>query len=613
MKKIIISIIIGILLINSIAIIAIPNPIDNKKILIENLIISKPLISNIGAFASIQIDEADSFLYEPGKPMLPVITKTYQFPLGTKIININIFYRGDEIKLTRKIYPSPPPIIISKDINLNPLNLFFEKSVYDNSDLYPSKLYSISKGAGLNNEEHVLFLNIRINPQYSPQKNILMFPKDVDIKIEYILPEKSIIKSDDYDMIIISPEIFSSEIQPLINHKNNIGIKTFLKTTEDIYEEFSGFDNTEQIKYFIKDAVENLGVSYVLFVGDVNLLPIRKTSIRMDLPIDDAITDLYYADIYDSNGNFSSWDSNGNGIFGEFKLDNYMPPGDIIDLYPDIMTGRIPCSNNDQLSLIIDKIITYETETYGEPWFNRLILMAGDTFPYDDKNEGEMVTNIIANQMEQFGYIPEKLFTSLDTFKPRIINEKITEGAGFVSYSGHGYEQGFGTSPPRRDKRIEYFSPYLIGMKNNNKLPIIFLDACSTTKLDFTIHDLKEWYPTPFVMLLSFLNNIPYDSDSLYPCFSWELLKKQNGGSIATMGSTRVAFLGMSMEGEVVGGIAFLNIKFFEAYDTGSTIGPLFNSAINSYINSAGWREPITPQEFILLGDPSLKIGGYLN
>jgi hypothetical protein len=331
----------------------------------------------------------------------------------------------------------------------------------------------------------------------------------------------------------------------------------------------------------------------------------------MDLPINDAITDLYYSDIYDSDGNFSSWDSNENGVFGEFKLENYMPPGDIIDLYPDIMTGRIPCSSTDQLSTIINKIITYETETFGETWFNNIILMAGDTFPYDNQNEGEIVTNLIASKMEEFGYISKKLFTSLNNFKPRIINEKITDGAGFVSYSGHGYEQGFGTSPPLGDKRIEYFSPYLIGMKNNQKLPIIFLDACSTTKLDFSINDLHEWYPSFFVVLLSFLNNIPYDLDNLYPCFSWELLKKENGGSIATIGSTRVAFLGMSRQGEVVGGIAFLNIKFFEAYEHGTTIGPLFNSAINSYISSAGWREPITPQETILLGDPSLKIGGY--
>jgi len=612
MKKIIITIIIGVLLFNSLAIIAMPKSIENKKIITENIIISKPLIRDKENYLSIHIDEADSFFYEPGKPMIPVIIKTYQFPLGTKITNVNVFHEKHEILLPKKINPAPAPSILSNDINKKSLDLFYEKNIYESSDLYPPKFFYITRGAGLDNEEHVLFLNIRINPQYSPQKDILIIPQNVVIQIEYILPEKSIIKSDDYDMIIISPEIFSSEIQLLINHKNNVGIQTFLKTTEQIYQEFPGSDMPEQIKYFIKAALENLGISYVLFIGDVNLLPIRKTSIRMDLPIDDAITDLYYADIFNSNGNFSSWDSNGNGVFGEFKLENFMPPGDIIDLYPDIMTGRIPCSNNDQLSIIIDKIITYETETYGESWFNRLILMGGDTFPYDNKNEGEIVTNIIASEMEEFGYIPKKLFTSLDTFRPRIINEEITEGAGFVSYSGHGYEQGFGTSPPQNDRRIEYFSPYLIGMNNKDRLPIIFLDACSTTKLDFTIHDLKEWYPTPFVMLLSILYDIPYDSDSLYPCFSWELLKKQNGGSIATMGSTRVAFLGMSMDGEVVGGIAFLNIKFFEAYNDGNTLGPLFNSAINSYINSAGWREPITPQEFILLGDPSLKIGGYL-
>jgi hypothetical protein len=611
MKKIIIIIFIGLLLFNSLTLVVTPNKIDDKKIFHDTILISKPIINDIGEFVSIKGENYNSLIYEPGNPSLPIITKTYYFPLGTNILNIDIFSEKYELFLEKKILPSPNPIINSNEINFKSLNLNFNKNVYESSDFYPSEKFLISKGAGLNNEENVLILNIKINSQYSPKNNILICPKNVSIEIEYTLPQKSIIKSNDFDMVIVTPERFSSDLQSLIDHKNNIGIKTFLKTTEKIYEEYFGIDEPEKIKYFIKDSAENLGISYVLFIGDVNYFPIRKTSIKMDLPIDDAITDLYYSDIYDADGNFCSWDSNGNGIFGEFKPENYMPSGDIIDMYPDIMTGRIPCSNSDQLSIIINKIITYETETYNAPWFNKLILMAGDTFPYDDKNEGEIVTNIIADYMEKFGYITEKLFTSLDTFKPRIINEKISDGAGFVSYSGHGYEQGFGTSPPQRDKRIEYYSPYLIGMENNNKLPIIFLDACSTTKLDFSINDLKEWYPLPFVILLSYLNDIQYNPNNLYPCFSWELLKKHNGGSIATMGSTRVAFLGMSNEGEVVGGIAFLNIKFFEAYEPGINLGILFNSAVNSYINNAGWREPITPQEFILLGDPSLKIGGY--
>ena len=34
-------------------------------------------------------------------------------------------------------------------------------------------------------------------------------------------------------------------------------------------------------------------------------------------------------------------------------------------------------------------------------------------------------------------------------------------------------------------------------------------------------------------------------------------------------------------------------------------------SSQNDYLNNALWKEPLTVEEYILLGDPSLKIGGY--
>ena len=166
MKKIIITIIIGVLLFNSLAIIAMPKSIENKKIITENIIISKPLIRDKENYLSIHIDEADSFFYEPGKPMIPVIIKTYQFPLGTKITNVNVFHEKHEILLPKKINPAPAPSILSNDINKKSLDLFYEKNIYESSDLYPPKIFYITRGAGLDNEEHVLFLNIRINPQY---------------------------------------------------------------------------------------------------------------------------------------------------------------------------------------------------------------------------------------------------------------------------------------------------------------------------------------------------------------------------------------------------------------------------------------------------------------
>jgi len=91
-------------------------------------------------------------------------------------------------------------------------------------------------------------------------------------------PSKSSV-IDEYDMVVIAPDIFSDKILPLINHKNSVGILTFLKTIEDIYGEYPGRDNAEQIKYFIKDAIENYNIQFVLLIGGIDFIPARYTHI----------------------------------------------------------------------------------------------------------------------------------------------------------------------------------------------------------------------------------------------------------------------------------------------------------------------------------------------
>ena len=50
---------------------------------------------------------------------------------------------------------------------------------------------------------------------------------------------------DEYDMVIIAPNEFSSQIQSLIDHKDSHKDPTILKTTEEIYQEFEGRDKPE--------------------------------------------------------------------------------------------------------------------------------------------------------------------------------------------------------------------------------------------------------------------------------------------------------------------------------------------------------------------------------
>ena len=169
-----------------------------------------------------------------------------------------------------------------------------------------------------------------------------------------------------------------------------------------------------------------------------------------------------------------------------------------------------------------------------------------------------------------------------------IINQEITKGSGFISYSGHGFEYGFGTSPPNSDQKIMYYSPYLLGLMNNGKYPIIFFDACLTASLDYNFYGIK------------------------LPCFAWSIIKKPSSGAIASIGATRVAF-GGNIGNPFFAGAAKMNKEFFEAYDEGIILSDMFTTAQTKYINDLWpiWKDCMTIEQFIIIGDPSLKVGGY--
>src|SRR6056297_1526019 len=124
-------------------------------------------------------------------------------------------------------------------------------------------------------------------------------------EVQSLLEEK-----ENYDLVIITGVQFIDEFQVLAVHKNTVGKETLIKSTDEIYNEYAGVDAAEQIKYFIKDAKETYGISYVLLAGDESIIPIRKSN--LDDGVEESFpSDLYYADIFNETGGFSSWDSNG--------------------------------------------------------------------------------------------------------------------------------------------------------------------------------------------------------------------------------------------------------------------------------------------------------------
>jgi hypothetical protein len=513
------------------------------------------------------------------------------------------------MNLEKHVRPVPSKQKIGDQII--PIEAQLDAEVYDSNTLYPNTWFHITTGAGLNSQnEHVLFVSCHITPvRYLPNKNLLLYSSHFTVEITYEKASPSTAPSDVYSLVIISPSEFSEQLQPLVDHKNAYDLSTILITLDEIYSSFSGRDNAERIKYFIQHAVEDWDTQYVLLVGDMKKLPIRVTFASWWER--DLLCDLYYADIYDATGDFCSWDSNGNNRFGEIDQDSNDLDG--VDLFADVHVGRLACADETEVDTVVNKIILYEEETYNQIWFKRIVLAGGDTFPVSHGAppfvyEGE-ITNVKVGQM-----LPEfdqtYLWTSKHNLHPASFNRAINKGAGFVSYAGHGFEHGWGTYRPNAltKRTIMYYTPFTNGLKNTDKLPIIFFDACLTSKLDFNVTDLQHYYPRIANLLVRIFGLSSDPSDS-YHCFSWSFIAKEQGGAIATIGATRTAYTWVDATG-VYGGAGYLDVRFFDAYYEGVTIGQMLTSAQNAYINNVS-PDYFTIEEFILLGDPSLMVGGY--
>lgn len=552
----------------------------------ESVLVSEPVIREKNQYVAVSLEKETSFLLKPGKPVLPVVTQVFCLPLGSRVNDVDVIFSDvSQMVLSKQVQPGPEPI--PKTPLQTPRERVKDRETYGSVQLYPQESFTYSVGAGIKRKERVIFVTVECYPvRYSPGLNTLYYSKSADIKITYDEPTSAISFPDVYDMVVIAPSVFSEELQPLIDHKNGRGLETILKTTEDIYSEYGGRDEPEKIKYFIKDAVETWGIEFVLVVGGAAQVPGRYTHIYFDYDYQDYwvfLSDLYYADVYDAELNFSSWDSNENDVFAEY---NWYGNTDEIDLYPDVYLGRLACTIEDHVTICVNKIIAYETSAaHAQNWFTNLVLIGGDSLPGDEEevDEGEYVNQAVMDTLD--GFIPKKVWASngkLDDASN--ISAAIDSGAGFVFFNGHGNTTVWATHPHESYDWIppgNYRNSHINGLSNANELPIVVSDACY---------------------------HCAYDAYSY--CFGWVFVLNPDGGAIAFLGGTDidVSYGGVDI---VTKGIERLCVILSTNYKQGEgTFGELWVNALNTYLSpSMDEIDYITMEESQPFGDPSLIIG----
>jgi len=608
----------------------------------ETISFSKPSIETRNDYISLEIKETNDYLSNPGKPMLPVFIKTYKFPFGTIITDVDcITSKFIEETISGKIKLVPEPEIVNaiqkskeslKKVGVTP--------IYQDLGIYPENWFDYSIKCGLDKGERTVFVILHIYPvRYRPSDNTIHLIDSFDVQITYDEPENLEPRDPKYDLLIISHRRFESNLQPLVTHKENMGISTTVKYTDDIYSEYSGRDKPEKIKYFIKYAIEEWDITYVILFGARNhqfnsfLVPLRHTNLEDRSGWNETyVSDLYYADIYKGNGDFEDWDSNGNDIFAEWTWywksewnwwSNDIKEKDELDLIPDVYLGRIACKNTVEASTIVSKIINYETVYYNENWFKRMACFGGDTSIGDDGyNEGEHQNFVAASYMEPLGFEIINLWASDGTlvdFKDTI--KIFNKGVGFVYMAGHGSPVIWCTHLPENETWVDgLYNKQMFLLSNYEKLPIIVIGGCHNSNYDvgfphFFLGILKlgaryfEWI----------YDEECYDKLKWVPStFSWNLMI-QWGGAIATIGNTGLGWVapGEGCAGSLDG---WINSRFFFTYselqdDENCTLGMVHGDNLKSYIQkfspNTNAKHRKTVEQWALLGDPTLKIGGY--
>jgi len=596
-----------------------------------------------GEYLNVVMENA-RYLHRAGEPVLPYYTKTYYFPLGTRV-KVECIPESIEVeKVGRRIMPASEPTPLN---SMGETKEIIKEEVYASSKAYPDAWYSYNLGGGLVDGKHVTILSLHIYPvRYIPAAGEIQFSKNFQVRIDYSLPDRGMDTVDTYDLVIICPNEWKGAIDTLKQHKESHGVKTLVKTVEDIVATYDGRDGAEKIKYFIKDAIEEYGIKYVLLVGgkksyftgnwgydgpthhDDSLwyCPVRYVALD-DNAEKGYISDLYFADIYDAYGNFSSWDSNGDGIFGAWS---FKYGKDTMDFYPDVYVGRLACRSEKELQNVMNKIITYENgNVKSEEWFNRMLLVGGDTFnDADNLPEGEISTEWFYDHYMAGDFDKTSLFVTDGTltyghtepnelagrFAWVNVIKEFSKGYGFVVFDGHGSPTAWATHflghASHTDVWVNGLMTYNMDLLQNKNMPSIFIiGGCHNSEFN--------------ISLMDFMNN-EWTYQPTYECFGWHIVKMADRGAIASIGNTGLGYgeSGGDRNGNGVpdcveynGG--YIEDRFFEAYgvEGKDVLGETWGTAITNYINTFPPLEDRidakTIEEWVLLGDPSLKIGGY--
>jgi len=252
------------------------------------------------------------------------------------------------------------------------------------------------------------------------------------------------------EYVIIAPEYLCNSFIPLINWKNLKGIRSEIISKEWILSNYSGYDDMEKIREFVKDYHQNKGLIYLVLAGDYDNLGARliHSEVAFFNIADDLPSDLYFSDIVPYSKN---WDANGNHIYGEFQRDS-------CDWYSDVYVGRFPVNTTQEAEIWIDKLLCYEQNP--PVGYIETSLMGGAGLWPDSNLFGDIICDSIADNYLPANWTDTKLYET-HSGHPDGFVDSLDKGFHWVHVAAHGNRSGVYWDAAPSQMLTSYMMEYL--------------------------------------------------------------------------------------------------------------------------------------------------------
>jgi len=275
------------------------------------------------------------------------------------------------------------------------------------------------------------------------------------------------------DYIIITRSSLISSLTDFIDWQMDKGHTLEIKTISWIEERYEGKDIQMNIRMFLRDIYQsyNHTLRYVLLIGNTDDIPQREISIDKGYGLPQ--TDFYYAEL--TNTDERSWDSDGDGMYGELD-DDY-------DLENEIIIGRIPFSDPLLVSNVLENTIEFESNN--NSFYKKHMLLMG-AFLWNTTDTAQLMESIRLNPNLD-DWVATTLYEQNDDYwsnhdsdysltKENVIAAWNQNDAAFVNWAGHGTTTS--THLLGSDKE-SYISSFGISHFKNLKPSVIFANACN--------------------------------------------------------------------------------------------------------------------------------------